>query len=144
MSTLLVEPLQGTPLTQDFEIKGNRLNLTAIRPRLYMHNDPTGTFTLNLKYSGNVIATADFTMAEIKAGASYNDNEYHHGFIKIDIGAVLNIGATYTLELTSSGYTFSEASYLGWIKEFENQTNSFSESVTTLDEYPFGYQLWGY
>ena len=144
MSTLLVEPLEGTPLTQEFTLKSQRLNLTAIRPRLYLHNDPTGTFTLNLKYNGNIISSADFTVADIKSGASYNDNEYHHGFIKLDMGAVLNLGFTYQLELTSSGYTFAESSYLGWIKEFENQTNTFSTSVTTIDEYPFGYQLWGY
>ena len=144
MTTLVVEPLKAVDLVQEFELKVTRLNLTAVRPYLYLHNDPVGTFTLNIKYSGNIIATADFTMAEIKSNATYNDNEFHHGFVKIDIGAVLNLGVKYEMELTSSGYTFSESSYLGWVKEYENLTNSLSVSVSDFSENPLSFQLWGY
>lgn len=144
MSLINVEALKGTTLIQEFKIKRNRLNLTAVRPWLYLHNDPAGTFTLTLKDGANILDSSDFTVSDLKNGAGLNDNEYHKGFFKIDLRATLQHDRLYSLELSSSGYSFSGSSYLGWIKEFENLTNSFSESIWTFHQKPFGYQLWGY
>jgi hypothetical protein len=112
------------------------LHLTAVRPWLLLYNDPPGTFTLTLKDGSDTLDSKDFTVAELKAGAGFNDNEYHKGFFKIDLNAILHHDRTYTLELTSSGYSFSGTSYLGWIKEFERSTNSFSDSIWTF------HQIW--
>lgn len=144
MSFINVESLKGSTLIQDFKIKTNRLHLTAVRPWLLLYNDPPGAFTLTLKDGSDILDSKDFTVAELKAGAGFNDNEYHKGFFKIDLNAILHHDRTYTLELTSSGYSFSGTSYLGWIKEFERSTNSFSDSIWTFHQKPFGYQLWGY
>jgi len=144
MSLINVEALKATALIQTFKIKRNRMHLQGIRPLLYLHNDPTGTFTFTLKDGSDVLDSESFNASDIKAGANFNDNEYHYGFFKLDFNAILNHDRLYTLELDSSGYTFSGSEYLGWIKEFENITNSFSDSIFSFHQKPFGYQLWGY
>jgi len=144
MSLINVEALKATPLTQTFKINQNRLHLKAIRPWLYLHNDPSGTFTINVKDGSDLLDSVDFTINDLKVGASLNDNEYHKSFFKFDFDVILNHDRDYTIELDSSGYTYSGSSYLGWIKEFENLTNSFDETIWTFQQKPFGYQLWGY
>ena len=143
MSLINVEPLKATPLIQDFKIKRNRLHLIAIRPLLYLQDDPAGNFKLTLKQGANVLSEADFTVEDIKNNAEFNDNEYHYGFFKLDLNAILYHDVLYTMELSSTGYVFG-ASYLGWIKEFERLTNSFNDPIWTFNQKPFGYQLWGY
>ena len=143
MSKLLVEELEATTLSQSFTIL-NRLALSAVRPLLYLHNDPTGTFTLTIKNGSETVTSASLTGAQIISNAGFTAGQYHYGFFKFDMSAILNIDTTYTLELSSSGYTFSEASYLGWIREHENNTNSIDGTITSSLSNPLSYQLWGY
>lgn len=144
MSLINVEALRATPLIQEFKIKRNRLHLEGIRPWLYLHNDPAGTFTLTLKDGANILDSVDFTVSDLKNGAGFADNQYHKGYFDLRLNAILHHDRLYTLELSSSGYAFAGSSYLGWIKEFENLTNSFNEIIWTFNQKPFGYQLWGY
>jgi len=143
MSFINVEPLKVTPLVQEFKIKRNRLRIKAIRPWLYLHDDPAGTFTLTLKDGSNALDSHDFTVDDLRLGAGFADNQFHHGYFNLPIEAVLNHDQTYTMELSASGYTFG-SSYLGWIKEFESLKNSFDDPIWTYHQNPFGYELWGY
>ncbi len=144
MSTILLDELRTT-LDQDFTVS-KRFNLVHIYPKLYLHNDPSGVFTLSIKESGVILSSNTFTLADIKSGAGFNDNEYHTGFFQVTLNnpVVLNKNITYTIEISASGYTFSESSYLGWEKEWDNYTNTFSVSITGEDQSPFAYRLWSY
>lgn len=145
MSLINSEPLRETPLIQDFTIPidSYRLNLFAIRPLLMLYNDPVGTFTLTLKANGNILIATDFDIDYLKSNADFLDNQYHYGFFKIPMQAVLYPYINYRLELSSSGYTFDGSSYLSWLKEFEDITNTFTdETIWSYREKPFGYQLW--
>jgi hypothetical protein len=144
VSTLLLDELRTT-LDQDFTVS-KRINLVHVYPKLYLHNDPSGTFTLTVKEGSTTLSSNTFTMAAIKSGASLNDNEFHTGFFQVTLTnpVVLNKDVTYTIEISASGYTFSESSYLGWEKEWDDYTNTFSVSITGEDQSPFAYRLWGY
>lgn len=145
MSLINNETLRTTALIQEFTIDQYRLNLFAVRPLLLLYNDPVGTFTLSLKDAGNIIAETDFDMDYLKSNAGFLDDQYHYGFFKIPMQAVLHKNINYTLELSSSGYTFDGSSYIGWIKEFEDITNTFTDdTIWSYREKPFGYQLWGH
>lgn len=144
MTTLVVNELRTT-LEQDFYVD-KRLQLSAIRLNLYLHNDPSGTFTLSVKNGSDTIATSSLTVSTIKTNAGLSDNQYHHGFFRFDFSDIVPLikNVTYTLELSSSGYTFSDSSYIGWIKEFENNTNTLIDSTDNDFEKDFSFQLWGY
>lgn len=147
MSLINSEPLKVTPLVQDFTIPDHdyRFNLFAVRPLLMLYNDPVGTFTFTLKDGADVLASFDFDMQYFKDNTDFLNNQFHYGFFKIPLKAVLNSYRTYTLELSSSGYTFDGTSYISWLKEFEDITNTFTDdTIWSYREKPFGYQLWGH
>ncbi len=142
MTTLVVDELKTT-LTQNLTINLNRrYTVAGIRPYLYMHNSPSGTFTLSIKEGATTHASKTFTSAEIKSDLSTSDN-FAHIYKALVFANPLHLSeGTYTLELSSSGYTFGESSYLSWVKDFENIYNN-TDSLTgiSLDDYPLGFQL---
>lgn len=142
MSKLIVTPLDSV-LTQTFQVE-KRVQAVSVRPWLYFHNDPSGTFKIAIKSNGNEIASKELTMSEIKTMAGWNDNEYHHGFIKFDLSAILNINTNYDIELSADSYSNDSSSYIGWVKPHENLINTF-EGVAPFDNYkPYGFQIWSF
>lgn len=141
MTSLVVEELETT-LTQSFSIYvDKRITLAGLRPYIYMHNEPTGTFTFTLKRGGVSIASDSFTSADIKSDLSTSDN-YVHIWKFLEFSEVVQLErGDYTLELSHSGYTFAESGYLGWIKEHENLTNEVSGSPLTNFNNPMAFQL---
>jgi len=145
MSTLIVQEL-NTTLTQTIFVE-QRIRIDSLRPKVYLHNDPAGTFTFSVKEGSTILGSASLDIATIKTNAVFANNQYHYGFIRWQFAdnLVLNRG-TYTIELTSSGYTFSPSSYFGWIREYEALTNNITEGqVANLDiENPLSVQIWSY
>jgi len=146
MSTLLIDELR-TSLEQDFSVT-SRNEVAAIRPRLYFQNDPTGTFTISIYEGVTLLGSSSLTMTEILANTGWSAGQYHYGRIRFsfDLPVILQHGVSYTIKLTSSGYTFSEASYLGWCKSWDNLINTFVDEATITDdlERAFDYELWNY
>lgn len=146
MTTLLLNPLEAVTLSQEFTVE-KRLIIKAVRPYLYFHNDPAGTFTISVKQGVTTLASFSQSMATILAGASWTAGQYHHAFIKFEFTNPLILNEeTYTIELSSSGYTYNASSYLGWIKEYEFPTNVVSPvpPVGASTDYPYSFQIWSY
>ena len=141
MTTLVLEELKST-LQQTVNLTLNRrYNIEAVRPLLYMHNAPAGTFTLSIKSGVNTLTSKSFTSADIKSDLStVNNYAYLWKNLTFSEIALLKNGS-YILELSSSGYTFSSSSYIGWIKEHENLFNETSGTPLTDLDNPFSYQL---
>ncbi len=55
-----------------------RIIVNSIRPYLYMHNAPAGTFTLTLNDEAGALVSKSFTSAEIKSDMETTDN---YGYI---------------------------------------------------------------
>lgn len=131
MTTLIVEELRST-LSQSFTLSLNqRSHIYAIKPNIYMHNAPSGTFTFTIKSGGDSLGSVSFTSSDIKTDLSTSNNYAHirKGLIFSNPIALKN--GSYTLELSSSGYTYSSGSFIGWIKDYENIFIDVTGSATT-------------
>ena len=136
MTTLQVQTLVNE-LVQDFDINlDERYHLGAIIPYLYLHN-PVGVFTLELKQSGNVLASKSLTVDAIKSAIPTTDN-YIHVFCPFIFDTPVKIErGSYSLRLSASGYSNSAASFLGWCQQFEDVQNEmdyipFDDSENSL------------
>lgn len=137
MTTLVVDELKTT-LTQTITFNQYRkYHIEAIKIKLLMFNAPSGTFTLTIKQGGTSLASKSFTSADIKTDLSTSDNyAYLYKALDFDNSLILKNG-TYDFELSSSGYTFSNSSYLGWIKSHENIFNDLTTVSSSFQFNPY-------
>ena len=141
MTTIVVEELQ-TALSQEFETP-NRKTISTIKLDLYKHRSPNGTFTLEIEQAGEIIATKDFTSLDIENSTPSTAINFYHGRynVGLDSPVVINEG-TFEVRITSSGYSFSESDYLGWIKPHENIRIESDYNITNDAQNAFGLELW--
>ena len=141
MTTLVVEDMY-TILEQDFTVNHNRRYLIeGIKIYLMMYNSPAGTFTLSVKQSAATIASKSFTSADIKTDLSTSNNYAHLWKALAFANPLMLSRGDYTLELSHSGYTHSDTSYLGWVKPHENifnETDGFNSNIALN---PLGFRL---
>lgn len=143
MTQLLVHELQ-TSLESLITINSAK-TIYAVRPHLHCHNSPAGTFTIGIyDISDNLIQAKTFTSADIVA-AMATANLYIHGYFTVTFDNVVPIViGDYKIKLTSSGYTFSESSYLGWVADHENLKIELDYTPTSDLENPLSFELWGF
>jgi len=138
---IVVEPLKTT-LTQTINFTDlKRRKINGIRPYIYMHNAPAGTFTLTVKQGVVTLSSIDFDSAEIKSDLSTSDNFAHLDKLLIPPNGLILAGGSYDFILSSTGYTFSEASYLGWAVPYESVYNEIEGNERRALQLPFGIQL---
>lgn len=144
MTTLVVAPLR-TDLSQTISVQENKIiNLAGIRPYLYLHNSPTGTVDLNIKYSATTIATKTFDLAQVKTDLGTAD-DYMRVWYRVQFDDVVNLNeGQYDIELSSNTYSFSSSSYVAWVQEHEYLTNTLGYTPAGDQENPFSLQLWEY
>jgi hypothetical protein len=141
MSTLLVDKI-GTSLQQDITVTGNdRIHIGAFIPYLYVYNSPAGTFTFELIKSSITIFSQTFTSADIKTSLSTTNN-YIHTFYPIVPSVLVQMSeGNYTVKISSSGYSPTEASYLGWIRQHENIQNGIDYTPTNDRQNPLAIRI---
>lgn len=141
MSTLLLNPLVTT-LTQKIKIPGNnRSHIQAIRPRLLLFNNPSGSLKIAVKdLSGSERFSLTQSISDIYTNSSISD-DYAHGFFKFEFSevSILDPG-TYNVELSGSGYSYSDSSYIGWIIDYEFHTLDRTSSLIN----PYGMEIWAW
>jgi len=116
-----------------------RYQIEAIYPHLYVHDTPAGDFTVALKQGVTTIFSKTFDTADIKASLPTTDDFVHVYYPVIPDSVIYVDGGEFTIELTQSGYTFSESNYLGWCREFEPQ--SFKSDQADFIDSTNGLQL---
>ena len=142
MTKLVVDELQTT-LEQTFTYDlDKRATIHAVGLYLYMCNAPSGTFTLSVKSGATTLISQTFDSAEMKTDMSTTDNYlYMWKTLLFDDLIQLEKG-TYTLELSSSGYTYSSTSYLAWIKEHENIFMNYTGTANNFTMYPRSFRIY--
>ena len=101
-----------------------------------MYNAPSGTFTVNFKSGATTLATQSFTSADIKTDLSTTDN-YAWLYKAISFPNLLAVKrGSYDIELTSSGYTYSAISFIGWVKSHENIFNDREDAFVDFTTNP--------
>lgn len=139
---LVVEELVSTNLEQEIRLeRSSRYHVGAISPYIYMHNAPSGTFTITLKRGVETIFAKSFTCADIKTALGTLNN-YAHVFYPIIPDAPVQLESDlYTVVLSSSGYTMNASSFLGWIRQHEDLNNILDYVPTADYENPFSIRL---
>jgi len=135
---LLVEKLEST-LTQSFTITGERKNVAAICPYIYMHGAPSGTFTLTVKQGSTTMTSGTFTSAAIKTALG-TANNYAHVFYPIEVIAQFDAGE-YDFILSASGYTATASSFIGWIRQHENLNNETDYTPDSDSDNPYAVRM---
>ncbi len=119
---LYVEELKDQTLTQVIAVH-RKFQLSRIRLHLCKYLSPAGTFTLTLKDSEeNVITSKSMTLAEMQAAATDDmQASYYHGYVSFVFPKQPILKPdTYTLELSTSGYTYAEGEFIGWCKAWDD------------------------
>ena len=142
MTKIYTEELETT-LSQEFTLSGNeRRQVSAIRPWVLMFNVPAGTFTFSLKSGSDILAQVSFTSADIQSDLSTSDT-YGYIYKRLVFDNIIPLEAgTYTIEMSSSGYTFSESSFIGWGRRTENLFYEVSGQLADDSTYPLAFELW--
>ena len=120
MSKLLVDELITT-LSQSITFNNSdNILIKGLKLRLAFVDNPSGTFTVSFKRDSETLASKSFDMTDIKSELStVNNNGHIYKGIEFDNPFPIDQGA-YNVELSHSGYTFSESSFLAWIISHED------------------------
>jgi hypothetical protein len=132
VTKLLYDELQTT-LSQTFTLNhGKRYHIHAFKPVVYIHNAPSGTFTFKIKDGATELYTVNFTSADCKTEISTSNNYLFLNKKFIPSAPIsMDGGKSYTLELSSSGYSFAESSHIGWIKQHDSDFHDYDGTPTT-------------
>lgn len=126
---LYVEELKAVTLVQNFTVT-RRTQVERIRLHLCKYLAPTGTFTLTVKDGdGNAVATSAQTLDQmVMADATIGSEDYYHGHVSFTFTRYPNLKpGEYTLELSSTGYTYAEDEFIGWCKAWEDPTIALTD-----------------
>lgn len=142
MSYLATEELKTT-LTQTITLKYNRVyQIAGLKLKLVMFNAPSGTFTVSIKSGANTLASKDFTSAEIKTDLS-TVNNYAWLWKPFEFSTICALKkGSYDIVLSSSGYTYSNTSFLGWVKPHENIFTERTDAFTDYTTNPYGVRIY--
>lgn len=142
MTILFIEELRAGVLSQVYTAT-QRLAITAIRPHIYKQRSPAGIFTLTLKSGATTLGSVSTTSAAIESTTTSTNINFFHGHLSFQFTnpIIVNRGS-FLIELSASGYTFTENDYFGWVKPHENKY--ITESYTAADDSQnsFGIQIW--
>jgi len=140
MTTLVCDELITT-LSQTINLSYDRIyHFAGLKIKLLMFNAPSGTFTLSIKKSGDTLASADFTSADIKADLT-TSNDYAYLYKALNFSLPLKKGS-YELVLSSASYTYSDTSFMGWIKSYINVFNEEVDSTVSYADKPFDFLIY--
>lgn len=133
MTTLVTSELVTT-LSQEITYNLDRpVYVYGLKMLVVMFNAPNGTFTVAFRDGSNVISSKTFTSASIKSALSTTDNyAYYYLPIVFDVPFLIE-RKTYNVHLSSSGYTFGSSSFIGWVKDHENNFIELDESFTASE-----------
>ena len=141
MTTLVIETLV-TELSQNIRLSGKeRYSIGAIIPYIYMHNAPSGTFTLKLLSGVTELLSQSFTSSDIKASIPTTNNYTHVFYPVIPINPIQLDGGTYTVKIIASGYAPNSVSFLALIRQHEDLNNKLDYVPLTDDENPLAIRL---
>lgn len=104
-----------TELSQQFTATKNH-DIVAVRPKLYLHNAPTGLVKIQRKdLNGGVIDESNSVDLSTISSLSY-----FHGYVRFDLISPVRAGDVFTLDLVPvSGYSFSQSAFVAWLADFD-------------------------
>jgi hypothetical protein len=142
VTKLLVETLESGYLSQEVRLRGSdRYHVGAFIPYIYLHNAPLGTFNFILEKDSVILFQKSFTSAEIKTSMGTASDYIHCFYPIIPTNPVQLESGLYTIKLTSTGYSNSSTSFIGWIRQFEDLNNTLDYVPLDDDHNPLAIRL---
>jgi hypothetical protein len=138
MTTLVADQLGSDPLEQAIVLYRDH-DLAGIRPSLYFHNLPAGTFYLRIYQDGVSIKEYTFTSASARAAIGTP-----HNYFWVDLalsGRCRLSSGEYIIKLESTGYTSSYSSAVMWLKDWTSLRSDCIDTVVNFTEHPFSFNL---
>lgn len=135
---LLLDELNSDNLTQLVQTPSRVVHVKHIRPHLYKHAAPTGSFFIQIQdANGKKIANSNSLSA-----ADISASTYFHGYVRFDIVASLTPDTNYYIALRSTGYTFGELAYIGWCRDYEHRKYAASYTPNTGVSSALDFEIW--
>lgn len=137
---LVLEELGRTysSLKQKITIGDRDIIVKHVRPHIYKHLAPAGSITVEIEDSSNVTIaeSAAVTITDISAV------NYFHGEVRFDVSARLLKNTDYYIVINSSGYTYSDAAFVGWCTDYDLQKVERDYTPANSLYTPFLLELW--
>lgn len=144
MTTLVIQTLYtGATLSQSFTLGLNtRTHIESIAPYIYMHNAPSGAFTISVHDANDVsLFSGSFTSAQIKTALNTASN-YAHAFYPILTDGALKLEAgEYKIVMSSYGYTQNSDSFIAWVQQHEDLNNELDYVPLDDSENPLSLRI---
>lgn len=142
MTKLLVQELKSEDLSQTFRLKHTqRYLIGAFCPYLYIHDAPAGTFTFEVISNGETVFTQDFESGELISDMGYMSNYMHVFYPFMPYFPIMLEKGEFTLKLSSSGYTYTPNSFIGWIQQHEDLNNQLDYEPVNDAQNPLAMRL---
>ena len=142
---IYVQELKASALSQTIAVTSDIL-VKTVRLHLYKHNSPSGTFTMQITdNSDNVITSKGLTVSEMQSsGSAALSQNLYRGYISFELSQPVALRAgTFKIKLTSSGYTFAESAYIGWLKDWDDTKPSITDASTPKPaDSPFDFEIY--
>lgn len=141
MTTLVIETLNDE-LSQDIRLSGDeRYSIGAIIPYLYIHNSPSGTFTLRIISGMSEVFSQSFTSSDIRTSIPTTDNYAHVFYPVVPVNPLQLDSGTYTVKITASSYSPTSVSFLAMIRQHEDLNNTLDYVPLSDDQNPLAIRL---
>jgi hypothetical protein len=124
-----------TPTDREVEVE-------YIRPHLAKYGNPAGSLQLKICGADGAII-AESALVSIASITSASGTHFH-GYVRFAIKAALRRATSYRLYLVGSGYTFSEASYIGWCLDHGLRKYEATYTNNTGVKSPMLFEVWGW
>ena len=141
MRFALLELQTGTPLAQQLTTGTQPQFVEALRPHLYRHNFASGTLQMLVYDSAGstlIASSQTLNISQLDGGFAYS-----HGYYTFNVNVGLAANTTYTFKLVgASGYTFSEAAYIGWVNGLDLGKYPATTTPSDAFHYPLDIEVW--
>jgi len=137
MSTLITDSL-GMAFEQEFRTL-RPIRCEGFKLWMYNHNKPMGNFKLKLIQGMRTIKEWDFTSDSMQA--SFGGTEpYFHVYLSFLTESFI-LSGTYKLEVTHTGYTPTDLSFIGWNKDFDGVFGKSYPTEVEFTDYPYAFRI---
>jgi hypothetical protein len=137
LTSLVMDSLE-TELVQDIEIYKD-MSIKGIKLKLYFHQSPPGTFYLRFYKDASVIKEYSFISSNIKSQIGTLNN-YFHAVVAL-VGDFMLPRGNIQIKLESSGYSYSNSSFIGWCKDYDKVDERFTGTSNDFTSHPYEFKL---
>jgi hypothetical protein len=137
VSTLIVEELI-TDLEQEIKVT-HGIQVATIRPWVYFHNNPAGTFYFNIYGTSGLVKSFSFNYLDVKTASGLTE-AYFHSHYAISMTPFLLPRGTYTIKFEHSGYTYDTNSFVGWCKDVFHFGRTYGDAEN-YTENPYSFTI---